>query len=67
MARKVSIAEGHKLSREGKWIDNPKYDANDLSPHAEPRQIFKASYIVHFRPEPDLPEAEQYATVESAS
>lgn len=65
--RRVSIAEANSMSHEGTWIDNPKYDSSDHSPHAEPKQVFKAKYIVHYRPEPNLPERDQYALVQDAS
>jgi hypothetical protein len=67
MKRKVSIEEAHVLQHEGEWVDNPKYDPLDKSSNAEPKQIFKARYIVHLRPEPSLPEPLQYAWVEEAS
>lgn len=67
MKRRVSIEEANKLSREGEWVKNPKYDPSDRSRTAEPELIFKAKYIVHHRPEPKLRESEQYAIVEDAS
>lgn len=63
ITRRVSITEAQALQGQGEWIDNPKYDPKDESPHAEPEKIFRGFYLIHWRPEPKLSEANQYALV----
>jgi len=59
--------EARTLQQEGVWIPNPQYDESLVGTSAEqPKQIFKAKYIIHWRPEPYLPEEKQYALVREA-
>lgn len=58
--KKISIETARELSQSGEWIPNPNF-GRELHPDAELPMIFRASYLIYWRPEPELEEAKQYA------
>jgi hypothetical protein len=50
------------MSTQGEWKPNPHYDPlNKLDPRAQAKMWFHARYSLMWRPNPLVPEGEQYA------
>ncbi len=66
MRRTVSIEKARELSNAGEWHPNPRHNPRrpDSHPTASTPQFFHATYSILWRPDPTLPERQQFALVE---
>lgn len=59
----VTLEEARKLQQQGKMIKNKSYDQQSTEQINRSQTIFKADYMIHWRPNELLPEKDQFAKI----